>query len=160
MNRQHLRAAATGILLLAVAGTAFGQMANSAGTGAAAMPHNFIRMQRMMDQANGAKSWSERMRLMQSHMALMQEQMGSMMGSMGMAMKPGQHMGKGMMNGRPGQGMSGGMMNRSAANPGDVQAQVNAMQVRMREMARMMQQMLEQQKLLLQHQAGGKPSGG
>lgn len=158
MNVRYVFAIAAGVVVLAIGGVASAQMAGNAGTSVAAqsMPQNFARMQQMMAQAHAARTWNERMRLMQSHMQLMQQQMGSMMGAMGLSMQSGQGMGKGMMHGG-GQSMGRGMTN---GNAGDLQAQVTAMQARMHEMAQMMQQMLEQQQLMLQKAAAGRKGGG
>jgi len=153
MKMTFAKAGAAGAFLLVFAGSVSAQsmQAPAAGTSAQPMQQRFVQMQQMMVRAHNTTHWSERMRLMQSHMQLMQQQMGAMMGMMGMSMQSGQ----GMRHGHSEQGMQGGMMNGT----GHDTMSIGDMQARMREMVRLMQQMMEQQQLMLQKAAGPKDGG-
>jgi hypothetical protein len=116
------------------------------------LQENFARMQALMQQMRGTHG-QQRYQLMQQHMALMQSQMQhmrSMMGygGMGQGMQGNGGMGQGMQgNAGMGQGMMGG--GRRGQSPNGASTNCAAVQ-------QMMEQMLEQERMLLEQ---SKPKG-
>ena len=100
------------------------------------MDQRFEQMGTMMGQAQNAHG-PQRIQLMRKHMQLMQEQMQTM---------------HSMMGGMAGGGMgANGMMGGSGSSGGKGNADMlGHMQTRMDMMQRMMEQMLDQQKLMMQ----------
>lgn len=137
------------VALLAIGGPA--AFAQTTGTppsqqapSAQEMDQRFQQMNTMMGQAQNAHG-AQLTELMQKHMQLMQEQMQAMHTMMG---------GSGMMGGRMGgNGKMGGTGSSSGAGNTNMLAQ---MQTRMDLMQRMMEQMVDQQKMMMQPPAPAK----
>ena len=119
----------------------------------------FEQMQATMDKAQQAETPADRQKLMTEHMNSMQKQMTAMRGMMtqgGMMPKDGMKPG-GMMSGpkdgmKPGGMMPGGMTSKNqggVAPEASATPQLAAMQKRMDAMQQMMEQMLQEQKLMI-----------
>lgn len=110
------------------------------------MDQRFQQMSTMMEQAQKAHG-IQLTELMRKHMQLMQEQMQAMHSMMG---TDGMMGGNGMMGGT-------GMMGRAGSSNGAGNANTPAqMQARMDLMQRMMEQMLDQQKMMMPAPAPAK----
>lgn len=105
------------------------------------MDQRFQQMSTMMNEAQNAHG-AQLTELMRKHMQLMQEQMQAMHSMMG---------GSGMMGGMSGPGMMGGSGSTGIDASKNMLAQ---MQARMDLMQRMMEQMLGQQKMMMQSPPG------
>lgn len=109
------------------------------------MQQRYQQMQALMNRAQTSQNPSERYDLMLQHSQLMQQQMQSMNGMMG-----GYGPGGSMMGGTMGGGMMGqGGVNRGYPQGATIQEQLNMMNDRINLMQQMMEQMLEQQRLML-----------
>jgi hypothetical protein len=116
------------------------------------MQQRFEQMQALMDQAQNSQNFSQRHNLMLQHMQLMQQQIQSMNGMMGGYGTGGSMMRGGTMGGAM---MGGGMMGQGGNYPEGqareaTQEQLINLNNRINLMQQMMEQMLEQQKLIMQ----------
>jgi hypothetical protein len=156
-----MRIARTMLVATAAALLAAGASAHEVGVDRDAMQRRFQTMDDMMERTHGMRG-PERHRMMREHMDMMDEQMGAMHGMYGghgdRTMGPGTSgpgtsspgMSSQTMNGQ----MGPGMMQRLGGAPGPQDGEVRPqMQERMDAMQRMMEQMLEQQKLMMGDEA-------